>query len=102
MVCSGSISVMSEITVYSEESFIVIVCDCVGTADRPLTSSASVDTSGDTVDQTDQTKDHTSLFQRSSSTMSEYTGVTSIDVTSVQNVSVSRASNPVYTTSQKR
>jgi len=81
---------MSEITLSSEESTSVIACNCAGITDLPFTSSVSVDTSGDTADQT-PINDQTSSCQHSSSTISKSTFVTAASVNSVQAVSVSQA-----------
>jgi len=90
----------------------VIACDCLDIGGTPLTSTASVDISGDAVDQTTwvelrkqlnellhtKIKDQTSSIQNSSSTTSEIADVAVTSVNSVQCVSVSQP----FTTSHIR
>jgi len=90
----------------------VIACDCLDIGGTPLTSTASVDISGDAVDQTTRVelrkqlnellhakiKDQTSSIQNSSSTTSEIADVAVTSVNSVQCVSVSQP----FTTSHIR
>ena len=65
---------------------------CEGIADMPLTSSASVDMSADTTDQTLKV-DPTSSIQSSLSAVAEFAGTSEASFDNVQEVLFSQASN---------